>query len=83
MRQELTLPRLYDPVDISETDAKNVAKTLVWTEEKKAYLKRKQVLDDNLRDIFAVIWGQCSTSMQAKIRQEDNFQQKKSDADCG
>ena len=81
--QKLEMPTLVDPPDITEEDAKNMAKSLVWSEKKKSYLKRKQTMDDNMRDIFAVIWGQCSTVMQAKIRQVDEFEQRKTDADCG
>ena len=39
--QSLELPVLVDPVDISATDAQNPAKLLVWSENKKTYLKRK------------------------------------------
>ena len=60
--QDLTLPVLVD-LDIPPTEANNPAKLLVWQEKKKSFLKKEQVLEDNLRDIFSVIWGQCSTSI--------------------
>ena len=40
------------------------------------------MLDDNLRDVFAVVWGQCSTYLQSIIKQDNDYEQKKIDADC-
>ena len=77
------LPTLKSPGDITDSEAKNPAKLLIWQEGMKSYLKREQVLKDNLRDLFSVIWGQCSTSIQSSIRQEDSYEEKKTDADCG
>ena len=54
----------------------------MWQEAKKSYIRRGQCLDDNMRDIFSVVWGQCSTSMQSKIKQLDEYNDMKSDADC-
>ena len=40
--QDLTLPILVEPPDISSTEAKNAAKLLVWQEKKKSFLKNNK-----------------------------------------
>ena len=76
------MPTLNNPGDITVQESKNAAKLLVWQENMKSYLKRKQVLEDNMRDLFSVVWGQCSTSMQSSIKQAETYEDKKAIADC-
>ena len=38
-------------------------------------------MKDNVRDVYSVIWGQCSLPIQAKMKQEVEFKSKNDDKD--
>jgi hypothetical protein len=54
-----------------------------WEKEVERYLERVNELDANLRHIFAVIYGQCSYSMQTKLMSSAKFEGMKKKSDCG
>ena len=56
----ITAPQLKDTGNISNKDDNNKEKLLMWQENTTSYIRRGQCLEDNPRDIFAVIWCQCS-----------------------
>jgi hypothetical protein len=39
-------------------------------------------MDGNKRNIYAVIWGQCSLAIQAKVKQGRDYTSKHKDKDC-
>ena len=45
------------------------------------HVKRLAVYDQNKRALYMIIWGQCSETMQAKIKTMDDFKQMHSDRD--
>ena len=61
---------------------KSKAKTLKWEESMKTYCKQETTLQGNLRNIFMVIWGQCSPAMQTKVKQHSDYKIKSRDTDC-
>jgi len=65
---KLEKPTITPPADTSSEDAANTIKLLKWTESTKTYMRREQAFEDNLRDIYSIIWGQCSLSTQVKIK---------------
>ena len=75
-------PTIDPPEDISADEAKMPMKLLKWTENTKNYLQREQPLEDNLKTIHSVIWGQCSLSLQAKIKPEKEYVEKDKANDC-
>jgi hypothetical protein len=74
------LPTLKKPAppgkDADESD------TELWKEEIKELAKRKRVLRGNLMAIYAVIWGQCSEAMKAKVKSLDGYAKSTEDDDC-
>ena len=48
----------------------------------KKFMKREDQLESNVRAIYAVIWGQCSTMMQAKLESLDDYKEKRLECDC-
>ena len=82
LTNKLKQPIVTEPAAITENDAKDRSKILIWKEDMKVYHKRKQCLEDNLMDVFAVIWGQCSVSVQAKVKLSKEYDEKKDDVDC-
>ena len=55
---------------------------LLWNEEVKLYTKRVEKLKDNMSAIYAVVWGQCSEPMHAKLQSKDQFDIKDKERDC-
>ena len=64
------------------------AATASFTERKifenkcSVYCKREETYQSNIQQIFALIWGQCTEALQAKLRGLDNFDQLNSDSDA-
>ena len=75
-------PKVTPPADITSLEADDKLKLLKWAEETKTYLRRQQAMDGNKRNIYAVIWGQCSLAIQAKVKQEKDYTSKHKDKDC-
>ena len=40
------------------------------------------ILEDNKKTIFTIVWGQCSQMMQAKLQSLKNYSTNKSNANC-
>ena len=55
----------YDPDDFVE-------KMLLETKIK-SYVAQEEQLKNNINKVYAIIWGQCSSSLQAVIKGDDNF----------
>ena len=79
---KLEKPTITSSIDISATDVSDPIKLLKWTKTAKAYIRREQTLEDNTRNIYSIIWGQCSLSLQAKIKQEKDFVDKDNNKEC-
>jgi hypothetical protein len=55
---------------------------MIWTEEVKEYVKRTRELRSNLASAHAVIWGQCSEAMRAKIKSLNGYAERTAENDC-
>jgi hypothetical protein len=66
-------------LEVSETNI-----LIITIREKKvpAYCTRTDYLDSNLKTAYAVIWGQCSKAMKAKLTSLDDFETKSHESDC-
>ena len=77
---DMKTPELEKPaVPDDNTDETDMA---IWNEDIKDYAKGKRALRGNLAAIHAVIWGQCSEAMKAKLKSIDSYEQSVSDNDC-
>ena len=45
----------------------------IWTIELTSYVKRKSKITENLKRCYAIVWGQCTEHMKAKLRAEPGF----------
>ena len=79
---QLKNPTIEQPDDLDDKDVKDPRKLLIWSEETKEYRKRLTELENNLRNIYSVIWGQCSLSLQSKIKEHEKFEEKDDNNDC-
>jgi hypothetical protein len=60
--------KLTQPVDLSKKDyEENMGKRMIWETTMKSFIKRTDLMESNVRGIYAVVWGQCSPMMQSKL----------------
>lgn len=55
---------------------------IIWKEAAKSYCSRTTTLTGNLATLYAVIWGQCSKSMKAKLKAAHDYIEKAAANDC-
>ena len=67
LTKELTEPTIPEPADLVEGKA-SLFKLAVWKKQVDHYVIRAEHVAQNLKAIFAVVWGQCSDSMRAKLK---------------
>ena len=68
---------LIQPPNLSKTDYEgDMGKKMMWETKMETYMKRVDMLESNTRAIYAIVWGQCSPMMQAKIESLDDFETK-------
>jgi len=82
-------PLFADPMETPKIDmptdpGSNASKTqdMIYAEKIKEYVKRETALTGNMRLVYAVIWGQCSEAMKAKIKSVSNYKDKSEGNDC-
>ena len=49
----------------------DMGKRMIWETAMKSYMKRIDMMESNLRGIYAIVWGQCSPMMQSKLESLD------------
>jgi hypothetical protein len=76
----MAVPMVDMPDDLDE-DA-GLTMKMIFAEEVKTYVKRNHTLKSNLATVYAVIWGQCSDDMKAKIKTHDDYKDKTVNNDC-
>ena len=76
----MAAPTLSMPTDPGKEP--NKTEEMIWAEEVKEYVKRTRILKGKLATIHAVIWGQCSEAMKAKVKSHNDYKAKAADNDC-
>lgn len=64
--EHLTIPIVIMPLDIDELNCTKTEKC-IWEKQVDQYVKRLDQLEENIRTLYSLIWGQCSEVMQAKL----------------
>ena len=59
-----------------------MGKKMMWEMAMKNYMKRLDLLANNTRAVFAIVWGQCSPMIQSKLESLDDCESKSRDCDC-
>jgi len=79
--KDFVRPKILKPteLEVSETNRLVIA---IWETKVSAYCTRTDYLDSNLKTAYAVIWGQCSEAMKAKLTSLDDFETKSHESDC-
>ena len=80
LTKDFVKPEIPKPkeLEVSETNWLVIA---IW-EKVSAYCTRTDYLDSNLKTAYAVIWGQCSKAMRAKLTSLNDFETKNHKKDC-
>ena len=78
--EEMTAPTIAVPEDPGEGQGRLTE--ALWTEAVKESAARIRALRSNMATIHAVIWGQCSEAMKAKIKSLTPYTRKATENDC-
>ena len=64
-------PKFAIPADLKDSASK--AEVRLWEKKIDSLSKREDQLEHNLRQVFALVWGQCTDILQQKIESEEGF----------
>jgi hypothetical protein len=74
---------LTEPENITkEKYNEDMAAKIKFDASWKSFLKRDEKMESNMRAIYAIVWGQCSTMMQSKLESLDHYKKKSETCDC-
>ena len=82
MCKDYTIVDLNDAQPADTTEAVGSTAYRIWIKKVDIYVERLTALDNNLRTIFTVIWGQCSNMMQTKLKALPEYDAKAKEKDC-
>jgi hypothetical protein len=69
--ENLSLPTLVLPAD--PVDDTNKRLNRIWEKEVDEYVKRKTYLEDNMKTVYSLVWGQCTDMTRQKLESLDAF----------
>ena len=73
--EELSTPTLTEPLPLIQMDGTvttiNMKK---WEKRYNRYLTREEQIENELKKIYAMIWGQCSDAMQTRIQESATYE---------
>ena len=72
LTNDLTLPTIPEPEELDPEETSLLIKA-IWNKTVTSYCTRTDYLESNLKTAYAVIWGQCSEAMKAKLTSLDDL----------
>jgi hypothetical protein len=75
LTKDLVLPTIPEPKELDPEETNLLVKA-IWNKKVMSYL------ESNLKTAYAVIWGQCSEAIKARLTSLDDFKTKSHDSDC-
>ena len=81
LTKDLVLPTIPKPEELDPEET-NLLVEAIWNKKVTSYCTRNNYLESNLKTTYAVIWGQCSEAMKAKLTSLDDFKTKSLDSNC-
>jgi hypothetical protein len=79
--KDFVLPTIPEPEELDPEET-NLLIKVIWNKKVTSYCTRTNYLESNLKTAYAVIGGQCSKVMKAKLTSFDDFKTKSHDSDC-
>jgi len=67
----LTRPTLTEPN--RPADPNDVFSMKIWDRKLQMYLNEERDLDEHLRKLYSLIWGQCSEAMKTRLQETDRY----------
>ena len=71
----------FMPSPLSNEDKDNPVKDAILKEEIKQFVARKNNIRRNIQSAFSLIWGQCSSALQAYVKGLDGYEEATEDYD--
>ena len=84
VHRDLKLPVIEEPPapDEKKNLDKDHPEMYKWRKKFDRYLSKQEKLEDNLRSIYSLVWGQCSNAMQAKVQALEGYYDADKKCDC-
>ena len=73
---------IQETCDLTEEELKSATKKMIWKTIVHSCVRRIEAQEKNFESIFAIIWGQCSTSMKNKLQSLDGYLEGSDTYDC-
>jgi hypothetical protein len=81
LTKDLVLPTIPESEELDPEETNLLVKA-IWNKKVTSYCTRTNYLESNLKTAYAVILGQCSKAMKAKLTSLDDFKTKSHNIDC-
>ena len=81
LTKDLKNPIVEEPPDLAEEETSRL-KMAIFEKTVAAYVTRCEILKSNLQATYAVIWGQCSEAMKAKLQGLEKYETARNECDC-
>ena len=80
--QEFKIPKpKREKIDSDDDSDAEEFVDMLYKQEVKEYVTRRNKYQSNVKKAFNLVWGQCTDSMQAKLEGRENFGKVKLDLD--
>ena len=67
---------------MTETEQEDSLEVDIYKEKVKVYVSGLSHLSRNIEKVYGIVWGQCSSALQAKIKSVSGYHEKSSTLDC-
>lgn len=70
--EQLSIPTVLIPGDIDQTNA-SASEKRIWEKQIDQYVKRLDQLEENIRTLYSIVWGQCTDALIAKVEATTDY----------
>ena len=81
LTRDLKNPSVQEPADLPDEETSRL-KIAIFEKQVAAYVTRCEILKSNLQAAYAIIWGQCSEAMKAKLQGLEKYETSRLACDC-
>ena len=78
--ETMATPKIDMPTEPDASASKT--EEMFYVEEVKEFVKRSRQIKSNLATVHAIVWGQCSEAMKAKVKSMTGYKEKAEANDC-
>jgi hypothetical protein len=78
--QKLTMPATM-PAPADPADGTNHSVVRMWKKKIDEFVKRELALEENLRTLYTLVWGQCTEIVRARLEAFDGYERMSEDYD--